>query len=118
MNTSIRTIEDTRIVDLSGDVDMGGSPMLRKLLFEALKASPKVVINLTAIRYIDSSGIAVLIEALKESQRLNRRFVLFGMNSRVHDVFKLTHVMQIFQVVDTEEQALAASANSDAGREG
>jgi anti-sigma B factor antagonist len=114
MNMSVRTSENTRIVDVAGDVDLGGTPQLRKLLFEALKESPKVVINLTAIRYIDSSGIAVMIEALKESQRLKRQFVLFGMNSRVHDVFKLTHVMQIFQVVDTEEQALAAG-NSHAG---
>ena len=114
MNMSVRTSENTRIVDVAGDVDLGGTPQLRKLLFEALKESPKVVINLTAIRYIDSSGIAVMIEALKESQRLKRQFVLFGMNQRVHDVFKLTHVMQIFQVVETEEQALAAG-NSHTG---
>jgi anti-sigma B factor antagonist len=116
MNMSIRNSENTRIVDLAGDVDLSGTPQLRKLLFEALKESPKVAINLTAIRYIDSSGIAVMIEALKESQRLKRQFVLYGMNSRVHDVFKLTHVMQIFQVVETEEQALG-TANLRAGRE-
>ena len=56
-----------------------------------------------------------MIETLKESQRLKRQFVLFGMNARVNAVFQLTHVMQIFQVVDTEEQALAAG-KSDAGR--
>jgi anti-sigma B factor antagonist len=117
MNMSVRTIENARIIDVDGDVDLNCTPQLRKLLFEALKASPKVVINLTAIRYIDSSGIAVMIEALKESQRLKRQFVLFGMNARVNAVFKLTHVMQIFQVVDTEEQALAAGT-SHAGREG
>jgi anti-sigma B factor antagonist len=108
MNLSIRTSENTRIVDIAGDVDLRASPLLRKQLFEALKEAPKVAINLTAIRYIDSSGIAVMIEALKESQRLKRQFVLFGMNGLVHDVFKLTHVIQIFQVFETEEQALGA----------
>jgi anti-sigma B factor antagonist len=117
MNMSVRTSENTQIVDIVGDVDLNGTPQLRKLLFASLRESPKVIINLTAIRYIDSSGIAVMIEALKESQRLKRQFVLFGMNSRVHDVFKLTHVMQIFQVVETEEQALGAG-NSRAGHEG
>jgi anti-sigma B factor antagonist len=111
MNLSLRTSENTRIVDIDGDVDLRGTPQLRKMLFEALKESPKVVINLTAIRYIDSSGIAALIEALKESQRLKRTFVLFGMNPRVREVFKLTHVIQIFQVVDTEEQALGAGSS-------
>jgi anti-sigma B factor antagonist len=108
MNLSIRTIENTRIVDISGDVDLRASPLLRKQLFDALKESPKVAINLTAIRYIDSSGIAVMIEALKESQRLKHQLILFGMNGLVHDVFKLTHVIQIFKVVDTEEQAIGA----------
>ena len=108
MNLSIRTTENTRIVDISGDVDLRASPLLRKQLFEALKESPRVAINLTAIRYIDSSGIAVMIEALKESQRLKHQLILFGMNGLVHDVFKLTHVIQIFHVVETEEQALGA----------
>ena len=108
MNMSVRTSENTRIVDVAGDVDLSGTPQLRKLLFESLKESPKVVINLTAIRYIDSSGIAVMIEALKESQRLKHQLILFGMNGLVHDVFKLTHVIQIFHVVETEEQALGA----------
>jgi len=116
MNLSSRTSENTRIVDVEGDVDLRGSPQLRKLLFEALKESPKVVINLTAIRYIDSSGIAVMLEALRESQRLKRQFVLYGMNPLVHDVFKLTNVLRIFQVVDTEEQALG-TGNPHAGRQ-
>jgi anti-sigma B factor antagonist len=111
MNLAVRTSDTTRIIDISGDVDLRASPLLRKQLFEALKESPKVVINLTAIRYIDSSGIAVMLETLKESQRLKRQFVLYGMNGLVHDVFKLTHVIQIFQVVDTEEQALALGAS-------
>jgi anti-sigma B factor antagonist len=115
MNLSLRTSENTRIVDITGDVDLRGTPQLRKLLFEALKESPKVVINLTAIRYIDSSGIAALIEALNESRRLKREFVLYGMNQRVLEVFKLTHVIQIFQIVETEEQALSAgNANNQA----
>jgi anti-sigma B factor antagonist len=116
MTLSHRTSANTRILDISGDVDLRGSPDLRKMLFEALKESPRVAINLTGIRYIDSSGIATMLEALRESQRLKRQLVLFGMNPRVHDVFKLTHVIQIFQVVENEEQALGAGA-SHAGQE-
>ena len=85
---------------------MEESPVLRTALFDALKQEPKVALQLSDIRYIDSSGIAVLLEALKESQRLSRKFVLFGLSKAVHDVFKLTHVIKIFQVAETEEQAL------------
>jgi anti-sigma B factor antagonist len=106
MNVSSRASGGARIVDVAGDVDMKGSPMLRKALFDALKETGKVALNLSAIRYIDSSGIAVLLETVRESQRLKKQFVLFGMSPAVRDVFKLTHVIRIFQVAETEEQAL------------
>jgi anti-sigma B factor antagonist len=108
MNVSLRIQDSARVVDITGEVDLKGSPVLRKTLFDALREFKKVALNLSGIRYIDSSGIAVMIEALRESQRLDRRFVLFGMNPAVYDVFKLTHVIRIFQVTETEEQALEA----------
>jgi anti-sigma B factor antagonist len=117
MILTLRSRETARIVDVTGDVDLKGSPTLRKALFDALREFLSVAVNLSAIRYIDSSGIAVMLEALRESQRLSRRFVLFGMSPAVHDVFKLTHVIGIFQVADTEEQALGAGT-SHASREG
>jgi anti-sigma B factor antagonist len=108
MNVSLRVQDSARVVDISGEIDLKGSPVLRKTLFDALREFKKVALNLSGIRYIDSSGIAVMIEALRESQRLNRQFVLFGMNPVVYDVFRLTHVIRIFQVADTEQQALEA----------
>ena len=108
MNVATRHREGVLIVDVSGDVDLKWSPVLRKELFLALKEAPKVALNLAAIRYIDSSGIAVMIEGLKEAQRLQRDFVLFGMSPAVHDVFKLTHVIRIFHVVENEDEAVAA----------
>jgi anti-sigma B factor antagonist len=63
-------------------------------------------VNLREMQYIDSSGIATLIEVLKSAQRLQMEFILFGLNPAVHDAFRLTHVNRIFRIVDTEEQAL------------
>jgi anti-sigma B factor antagonist len=108
MNVSLRVTDKARVIDVSGDVDLKASPVLRKALFDALKEAARVAVNLSAIRYIDSSGIAVMLEAQRESQRLNRQFVLFGMSPAVEDVFKLTHVIRIFQVAETEEQAVGA----------
>ena len=43
---------------------------------------------------------------LKNSQRLNKEFVLFGLSPAVQEVFRLTHVIRIFRVVQTEQEAL------------
>jgi anti-sigma B factor antagonist len=111
MNLSLRKSANTCIVDIAGDLDLRGSPALRKLLFDALTESPRVVINLSEIRYMDSSGIAVMLEALKNSQKLKREFAMFGMNARVREVFKLTRVLPLFQVFETEAEALGAGSS-------
>jgi anti-sigma B factor antagonist len=108
MNISIREYDAARVVDLSGEVDLGTSPDLRRTLFELLGKTSRLALNLKALRYIDSSGIATLIEVFKDAQRLQKEFVLFGLSPAVEHVFRLTHVNRIFRIVDTEEQAVAA----------
>jgi len=106
MTISVRGSVAARIVDLAGDVDLGTSPNLRRALFDLLGETPKLALNLRALRYIDSSGIATLIEVLKDSQRRQKEFVLFGLSPAVQDVFRLTHVNRIFRIFDTEEEAV------------
>lgn len=106
MTVSTRESGAAQVVDVEGDVDLGTSPNLRRTLFDLLGKKPKLAVNLRGVRYIDSSGIATLIEVLKSAQRLQMDLVLFGLSPAVQDAFRLTHVNRIFRVVDTEEQAL------------
>jgi anti-sigma B factor antagonist len=106
MTISVRESNGAQVVDLAGDVDLGTSPDLRRKLFELLGQSPKLALNMKALRYIDSSGIATLIEVFKNAQRLQKEFVLFGISPAVEDVFRLTHVNRIFRIFDTEEEAV------------
>lgn len=106
MIISVRESGAAHVVDLDGEVDLGTSPHLRRALFDVLAKTSKLAVNLRALRYIDSSGIATLIEVLKDAQRLRKEFVLFGLSPAVQDVFRLTHVNRIFRIVETEEQAV------------
>jgi anti-anti-sigma factor len=107
MNISVREFGAARVVDLEGEVDLGTSPHLRRTLFDVLAKTSKLAINLQSLRYIDSSGIATLIEVFRDAQRLGKEFVLFGLSPAVQDVFRLTHVNRVFHIVDTQEQAVA-----------
>jgi anti-sigma B factor antagonist len=106
MKISIRDVGPAKIVEVDGDVDLGTSGVLRRTLFAALPETPILALNLEAIRYIDSSGIATLIEVLNDSRRLNKQFVLFGLSTAIEEVFRLTHVIRIFRIVETEQEAL------------
>ena len=59
-------------------------------------------------RYIDSSGVASLVEGLKASRDLNLRFILFGLSPSAREVLQLSRLLKIFEVYDDEDQALSS----------
>src|SRR5436190_18787768 len=73
---SVRDVGATKVVEVDGDVDLSTSPDLRRTLLETLPDVARLALNLSSIRYIDSSGIATLIEVLKRSQHLKKELVL------------------------------------------
>lgn len=108
MKTETREQTGITIVDVTGDIDMGTSPGLRRTLLESLKRTPRLVVNMREVRYVDSSGIASLVEVLKEARIKEKRLVLFGLNTAVHEVLQLTRLTTIFEIRETEEEALQA----------
>ena len=109
MKISVRDVGAARVVEVDGEVDLSTSPALRRTLLETLPTVGKLALNLGSIRYIDSSGIATLVEVLNRAQHLKKEFVLFGLSPAVQEVFRLTHVVRIFQVFQTEQEALGTS---------
>jgi len=109
---SIRTLEKATIVDLVGDIDVGTAPIFRAQLFETLPKATRLALNMTGIRYIDSAGIATMVEVRLKAKELEKDFALFGCNSRVYAVLKLTRLIGFFHIVDSEEQAVAGDATS------
>ena len=108
MRSSSRIERGTTIVDVVGQIDFGNSPALRKSLLESLKETDCVAVNLIAVKYIDSSGIASLLEVLKEARQSEKRLVLFGLPSAVSQVLQLTRLTGVFEIRENEEQALEA----------
>jgi anti-sigma B factor antagonist len=106
---SARHLDKITIFDVSGDIDLSTSPELRKALLRELRELhiPRVVLNLKAVRYIDSSGVASLVEGLKASRDAGARLILIGLNATVREVLQLSKLLKIFEIFDSEEQAVA-----------
>ena len=109
LQISARYLDRTTILDVSGDIDLASSPELRKALLRELRELriPRVVLNLKAVEYVDSSGVASLVEGLKASRDVGSRLILFGLNSAVREVLQLSKLLRIFEIAETEEQAVA-----------
>jgi anti-sigma B factor antagonist len=107
---SARRMDKTTIFDISGDIDLAHSPEVRRtvLLEFREKRTPKVILNLLEVNYIDSSGVASLVEGLKASRDVGSRLILFGLSPIAHEVLQLSRLLTIFEIYDTEEKALKA----------
>jgi anti-sigma B factor antagonist len=104
-----RRLDQATIFDITGHIDLANSPELRKVLLKELRENktPRVILNLTGVRYIDSSGVASLVEGLKAARDANLRFILYGLSPAAREVLQLSRLIKIFEVFDNEQQALA-----------
>ena len=109
MQISARRNDKTTIFDLSGDIDFANSPEVRQSVLREIRENrvSRVVVNLTGVHYIDSSGVASLVEGLKASRDLGSRFILFGLSTAAREVLQLSRLLKVFEIYDSEEEALA-----------
>ena len=99
--------EGTRsVVQVTGDIDLYTSPKLRDAVLELFRqrAQKTVIVNLSDVHYIDSSGIASLVEGLQESKKHSARFVLVGLNEAPRHVLELTRLLSVFEIAPSEEE--------------
>lgn len=110
MNIHIRQQATVLVVDVDGDVDMASSPRLRDTVLELVgeRTETKIVLNLERVDYIDSSGIASLVEALQQARKRKMRFILAGLQEGPRHVLQLTRLLDVFEVHASEAEALEA----------
>ena len=85
----------------SGEIDLSNSQELRKMVLAALKADEVVDVDLSKVEYIDSSGIASLVEGLQYSKANNKSLKLVNPSSQVSAILDLARLDKVFEIVKT-----------------
>lgn len=102
-----RPSEDAVTVSVQGDMDMSSSTKVHDVLTPLFKDSNKTIImDLSGVSYMDSSGIATLVEGLQWSHSSQNKFRLASLTPGVKNVFEIAHLLTVFEVFDTKEEAL------------
>lgn len=107
---NVRKEAETAVIDVVGDIDLYSSPQVRQTILDALnrKTENRVLVNLAGVKYIDSSGVASLVEGLQLSRKSQVRFALCGLNKAPRQVLELTRLIKVFDIFDTVDDALKA----------
>jgi len=107
MNITTRTQGDVTIVAFAGSLDSNTSPQAQQALDGILAGGcRKMVIDFTALDYISSAGLRVLLGAAKRLKGAGGALRLFGLNERVREVFQISGFSTILAVFATEADAL------------
>ena len=96
------------LVRLSGEVDLSWSQEVRRAVLDALAAGTPVGVELSAVSYIDSSGIAALVEGFQNARSKGSKFGLVAASSPVMSVLQLARLDKVFPLFASIEAARAA----------
>ena len=90
--------DDLCVIYISGEVDLSNSTEVRKTILSALKTTGTVKVNLAAVEYIDSSGIAAMVEGLQFANSMDKTFTLCQQSKQVSSILQLARLDQVFDI--------------------
>lgn len=97
------------ILALDGEIDLACSPELREVLHAQAKARrPALVLDFKGVGYVDSSGLATLIEYVRKAQAFGGSFALVNVSERVQTIFDLVRLSEFLSIYPTLADARAA----------
>jgi anti-sigma B factor antagonist len=98
----------SNILALKGEVDLHVSPTITASLNELIDKKPqRLVVDLSEVSYIDSAGLAALIEAMQTVEGYGGKFMLSGLQETVRSIFEISRLDQVFQIFPDANAALA-----------
>lgn len=109
MTEAIREVQGRLVVALAGEIDLDRAPMVRRQLLDCVKRQQDVLVDLSAVTYIDSSGIASLVEALQWARRRGSDLSLVAVSPQALRVFELARLDTVFSIHPDVDAALASA---------
>ena len=110
MEHEVREQDGGLVVALMGDVDLDSSPRAREVLLSCVARELRVIVDLSGVTYMDSSGVASLVEALQTAKRNGSFFALAAVQGTALRVLELARLDRVFQIFDSVEEGLGAGA--------
>jgi len=108
MTGTVKRERDYAIVCLDGEIDLHSSPEARKLILACLQEGRPTLVDLGSVAYIDSSGVASLVEGFQLARQRQLDFGLVGVSAAALNVLKLARLDKVFPIYASVKERLAA----------
>lgn len=109
LSVSVESLPEGEVVVPAGDVDLSGSPVLRNELRKVQQKRPKrIIVDLGRVGYMDSTGLATLVEAMQQGRKFTTRIVLCSLTDRVRSIIEIARLDSVFVIAPDREAARTA----------
>ena len=101
--------EGIEVLVLAGEIDLHYAPVLRALLQAKIAArSPALILDLSGVTFIDSSGLAAIIEYFRDAADHGGVLCLAGMNDTLQTIFEIVRLDQVVPIFTSRSDAISA----------
>jgi anti-sigma B factor antagonist len=109
MQVNINLKEGISICKVDGEIDINTAPQFKKA-FEKLmrEKEAKIIIDMEKVGYIDSSGLATMVELLKNFRKTGARLKLVSLSPKVKSLFEITKLEKLFDILENQDEAVRA----------
>lgn len=106
MKHEISERQGASVVTFTGEVDLESSPVAREILLKCFESTSKVIVDLSEVTYIDSSGVASLVEALQAAKKNGSQFGLAAVSEPTRRVLELARLDKVFTLYNSVDEGL------------
>lgn len=113
LGLDVQNVNDVAVIRLTGRIVLGDDlALLEQKITAALKESAELIINLSGVDFVDSSGLGALVRHVTAARARRKKISICGLTPHVRKVFDMTRVTDLFSTFATEEEALAAAGSA------
>lgn len=105
MECTTRLENGFTIIALCGEVDLHFSPKAREIILKHLQDKNHVLVDLSGVSYIDSSGVASLVEGFQHARTHELKFALLGVSKAAMQILQLSRLDKVFPIISSTAEA-------------
>jgi anti-sigma B factor antagonist len=107
---SVRHASDAAIVDMRGEIDSFAEQALNAAYAQAAtEDAHTVLLNFGEVKYINSTGIALIVSLLAQARKTGKRLLTYGLSEHYVEIFKITRLSDFMNIMNDETAALQAA---------
>lgn len=109
LEANVRNVRSVAFIDLEGEISAPAEEALNRAYEEAVRTNPStIVLNFSQVDYINSTGIALILNLLVKAGRSHRRLYAYGLSDHYREIFRITRLADFMKIFQDEASAVAS----------